>query len=118
MTFHVKQRVGRLLEHMGGIYTIEDLLARIADGRMQSFVAGNSWAVTQVAIFPRAKVLEIVALAGERDGFEELHERVLAYAQENDIGLISAYGRRGWIKEANRHGWKVKATNYLYHREL
>ena len=52
---------------MGGLYTLNDILTAIAEGRMQSFVEGNSWVITQVMSFPRAKVLEVFAAVGDLD---------------------------------------------------
>ena len=36
-------------------------------------------------------------------------------SRENDIGLVQAYGRRGWVR-GGADGWKVKTTSYLYHK--
>jgi hypothetical protein len=114
--YHAK--LARVLERMGGLYTVSDIIGAMADNEMQGFVSGDSWAVTKVAEFPRAKVLEILVALGGLDDCRILHDRILQYARDNDIGLVSAYGRRGWIPDAREHGWKVKAKNYLYHREL
>ena len=47
-----------------------------------------------------------------------LHGKILAFASEMNVDLVAAYGRRGWAREADRHGWKTKTESYLYHREL
>ena len=112
------QRMERVLDRMGGLYTLNDLLTALGEGRMQSFVVNNSWAITQVNQFPRARVLQVIALVGDLADGDELHAKVLAYAVENNCGLISTYGRMGWMPNAKRHGWRVKAKNYLYHREM
>lgn len=119
MTIHpYHKRLGRLLARMGGIYTVSDILAAIAEGKMQSFAEGDSWAITHVIQFPRARMLEILVAIGDLDECRILHDRILQYARDNDISLIQAYGRRGWIADARSHGWKVRATSYLYQREL
>ena len=85
---------------------------------MQSFMEGDSWAVTKIVNFPRARMLEIMVALGELEACRRLHDRILDSARENDIGLVQAYGRRGWNADAKSHGWKVRTTSYLYQKEL
>ena len=112
------RKLARLLERMGDVFTVSDILAAIAEGKMQSFAEGDSWAITQVIQFPRARMLEILVAIGDLDECRILHDRILQYAKDNDISLIQAYGRRGWLGDARSHGWKVRTTSYLYQREL
>ena len=51
--YHAK--LARVLERMGGLYTVQDILNLIAIGKMQSFTEGDSWAVTQIVICRAAK---------------------------------------------------------------
>ena len=90
----------------------------IAAGKMQSFVEGDSWAITQIAVFPRAKVLEILVALGDLDELRILHDRVLAFAEEIGASVVQAYGRRGWMADAARRGWKVKARSFVYQKEM
>jgi hypothetical protein len=112
------QKLARVLDAMGGIYHVDDLLTAIGENRMQSFAVNNTWAITQVNDFPRAKQLQVVAMVGDRDDFEPMHAAIVDYADRNNVGLISAYGRRGWMPWALSHGWKIRAKNLLYHKEL
>lgn len=119
MTIHPYHRhLARALDRWGGVYTVSDILAAISEGKMQSFTEGDSWAITQVVQFPRARMLEILLVLGDLEACRKLHDRVLQYARDNDISLIQAYGRRGWINDAERRGWRVKTTSFLYQREL
>ena len=52
---------------MGGFYTLNDILTSIAEGKMQSFMEGDSWAVTKIVNFPRARLLEIMVALGNLD---------------------------------------------------
>lgn len=112
------QRLERALDRQGGLFALKDILERIADGRMQSWVENNSWAVTQISIYPRRRSLEIVAVVGDLGDCRVLHDRVIAFAKNMGVDLISTYGRLGWIREARRNGWKIKTQNYLYQKEL
>ena len=114
--YHAK--LARVLDRMGGLYTVNDIMTKIAQGTMQSFVEGDSWAITKISQFPRAKVVEILAVVGRLDEARVLHDRVLTFAEKEGATLVQAYGRTGWIDDARRRGWKVKAKNYIYHREL
>jgi hypothetical protein len=103
---------------MGGVYNVNDILAAIAENRMQGFTDGDSWAVAQVVDYPRARVMDVLAVVGDLEACRRLHDRILDYARRNDITFVQAYGRRGWMGEARSHGWKVRTTSYLYQREL
>lgn len=112
------RHLARTLDRMGGVYLVQDILTAIGEGKMQSFAEGDSWAVTQIADFPRARLLEVMVALGDLQQCRILHDRILQYAREHDIGLVQAYGRRGWIEDATSRGWKVRTTSYLYQREL
>ena len=112
-----RQKLARVLDAMGGLYLVDDLETAIAEDRMQGFVIGNSWAVTQVSQFPRAKRLQIIAAVGDMDDMVPLHDRILEYASDINAGLVSAFGRRGWMPQAREHGWRLKAKNYLYQKD-
>ena len=119
MSAHPNHRkLARLLERMGGLYSVSDILAAIAEGRMQSFAEGDSWAITQVVQFPRARMLEILIALGDIDECRILHDRILQYARDQDIGLVQAYGRRGWLDHPLTSGWKIRTKSFLYQREL
>ena len=115
--YHAK--LAKVLDRMGGVYLVSDILDAIAAGRMQSFVEGDSWVITQVVQFPRARMLEIIAAVGDRKECLKIYdERILQYAKDNDIPLVQAYGRHGWLIDARKRGWKVKALSFLYQKEL
>jgi hypothetical protein len=112
------KRLERALDYQGGLYALPDILERVADGRMQSFVHNNSWIVTQISIFPRRRVLDIIGAVGDLGDCRILHGKILAFANEMNVDLVAAYGRRGWARDAERNGWKIKTISYLYHKDL
>lgn len=113
-----EQKLARVLDAMGGLYLLDDILTRIQDGRMQSHVVNNSWAVTEIGDFPRARKLNILAVVGDLSDHEALEAKVLSYADDVNAGLISAFGRRGWLPHAEALGWRLKSKSYLYHKDL
>ena len=114
------RKLARVLDRMGGLYTLNDILTAIADGKMQSHVVNNSWAITQVVDFPRARQLQLLAYVGDLADVDALHAQILAYANEVNAGLIETHGRLGWLREGSfrRLGWRVKAKSCLYQREM
>ena len=103
---------------MGSLHTLQDIVTAIAEGRMQSFVCGNSWAITEVQDLPRARQLTIIALVGDLADIDALQDKILDYASEVNAGLVAAHGRRGWIEHARRRGWRVVAESYLFHKDM
>jgi hypothetical protein len=119
MTMHpYHKKLARILDRMGGLYSVSDIIAGIAAGEMQSFVEGDSWAITKIIDFPRVQMLEIMFAIGDLEECRRLHDRILEFARDHDIPLVQAYGRKGWVKDAFENGWKVKTTSYLYQRDL
>ena len=114
------RKMARVLDAMGGLYTLNDILTAIAEDRMQGFVVNNSWAITEVNAYPRARVLKLVAYVGDLADVDALHAKLLDYADENNCGLLSTYGRMGWLREGSwRHlGWRLKTKSYLYQRDM
>ena len=112
------RKLERLLDRMGGLYTLHDILSAIAEGKMQSFVEGDTWAITKIAVFPRARLLEILIVVGDLGDCQKLLNRIYQFANENDIGLVQAYGRRGWFNHPLTSGWKIRTKSFLYQREL
>ena len=113
-----QKKLKRALDLMGGLFTVNDILERIAEGKMQSFVEGNSWAVTEIQAFPRRRVLTIVAALGDLEDLRILHDRVLQFAEAENCTLVRAFGRLGWMPDAHERGWRVVANNLVYHREF
>lgn len=114
------RKMARVLDRMGAVYTLNDILTRIAEGKMQSHVVNNSWAITEVQDFPRARQLLLVAMVGDLADLDALHAKLLAYADEVSAGLIATHGRMGWMREGSyaRFGWRLKARGHLYQREM
>lgn len=110
-------KLDRVLSRMGGIYHTRDILERIADGRMQSFVHGNSWLITEINAFPRARTLDWIAAVGDLPDWEALHDDALRFADKLNIPLIRAYGRRGWFPLIEGRGWRTLTVNQVYIKE-
>lgn len=113
---HVKHplqlRVEKMLKRYGGFYNFQDILKCIADGAMQSFVLGDSWAVTQVLTFPRKTVLNVVFVVGTLEELELLSADLEFWAKERGIEYGMANGRSGWTRKAFP-GWKLTSATFV-----
>ena len=113
-----EQKFARVLERMGSVYTLEDILEQLADGRMQSFAHGNSMLLTDISTYPRGKALNFVAAVGDLDDWRPIHDAAVSFAGKHDISVIRAYGRRGWMPFIRDHGWRSLTTNHVYVKDL
>ena len=115
-----EQKLARVLDRMGGVYLVSDILTAISEGKMQSHVVNNSWAITQVQTFPRARQLQLLAMVGDLADLDPLHAKIVDYAGAVNAGLLSTYGRLGWLREGSfaRLGWRLKTKSHLYQREM
>lgn len=112
------EKLAKALERAGGLYSLNDILERCADGRMQSFTWNNSWVVTQISVYPRSRVIDIIALVGDLDDGENLHAQVFDFARTMEVNAIVAQGRVGWARLAKSHGWKTVSQNTVFRKEV
>jgi hypothetical protein len=98
-----------------GFYTFEDVMERIADGRMQSFHEEGAFIVTQISNYPRKKVVDIVLVVGELQKIKWLEEEIMNFAKTVGAELVMASaGRKGWWNKSIRtEGWNDVASVYV-----
>jgi hypothetical protein len=108
-----EQQLHEALERMGNTHSLQDILAEINAGTMQSFVEGETWAVTRVIQFPQRKVLEIIWVIGDMPDAVKLHDVVMAYAAEQGCDLIRTFARDGWQQWAKKRGWQNGMRVYV-----
>ena len=101
-----------MLTRFGGFYTVDDVVEMVRDGRMQSFTLGDSWAVTQIAEFPRKRVLDIVFMVGDAAELELLEADLIGFAREQGIDYMMANGRMGFLHK-KFSGWKAKSITFV-----
>lgn len=123
MTHRFYEQAQRALKACGGLWELEDILSEISRGTMQSFVRENTWAVTQIHIFPRRKVLDLVFVVGEMKDLLPLEDEIVEFAKYVGCSLIVANGRRGWLKrrfdkEVLPHSKHWKTMTATFYREV
>lgn len=100
----MRVKVERALEQFGDLYTFDDIMGFIDSGKMQSFVSGDTWIVTQVNEFPRRKVLDIALVVGFLEEASKALPQIYAFARSIGADRVTAVGRDGWWKFAEP-GW-------------
>lgn len=114
MSAVLKERVDRILKKHGDLYTFDDIVALVREGKMQSFHHGDSWGVVQVLDFPRRRVVEIVLVVGLLEEMQELLETdIIGWAREIGATMVWSTGRNGWSQKAKEHGWKSIAQVFM-----
>jgi hypothetical protein len=113
-----RAKLREALERAGDLYSIDDILERIRDGRMQAHVSRETIAVTEISVYPKRRVVTIILLAGDLSDGEDLHEQVFAFARKLKCDAVVAQGRVGWARLAKSHGWKTVSTNMVFRKEV
>lgn len=111
----LQKRLKRALALAGNTYSVEDITQAVARGTMQCFVSGESFCITEVINAPRRRYLNIFMIVGELS-ILELHNDILAFAEEAGCEFLQAYGRPGWKPVVEKLGWK--AEQIVFRRKI
>lgn len=99
-------KMQRALAETGDTHDLEDIVALIKDGMMQSFLAGESWCVTEIIDYPKKRVCQIFLYVGTLADLPAIRAQVEAFAIHEGCNFIRAQGRDGWTREYVKHeGW-------------
>lgn len=112
----VEPFINKALEYNHGEFTTEDIYGWLKNQKMQLWVVHENGiqaaAVTEVVIYPRKKIVRILALAG--NGFDEWSDDLQAlfefWGKKLDADGIEIIGRRGWIKKLEKYGYSEAHT--------
>lgn len=96
------------------LYAIEDIERGIADGHMQFWPGARCAAVTEFALYPNCKVLNVLAAGGEKGPAlkaltRELEPCLLAWARASDCKYIIGFGtHEGWKPVTEAMGYALQ----------
>lgn len=96
------------------LYTIEDIERGIADGSMQFWPGAVCAAVTEFAVYPNCKVLNVLAVGGEKGPAlkaltRELEPCLLAWARASDCKFVMGFGtHEGWKPVTEAMGYALQ----------
>lgn len=112
---NMARKMDRALASGGNLFNLDDIEECLEDGRMQSHVEDDTWAITEVCQWPRKKSVNILYVVGSIEGSLKLEEKITAWAKEIGADFVTAVGREGWW-EHRLPGWKKFGT--LYSKEM
>lgn len=111
----MRKKLERMLHQGGDLYTFDDIMEAIQEFRMQSFISGDTWIITQIHSFPRRKVLEIAFVVGYIEEAVKALPRIYEFATKVGATRVTGFGRDGWWEFA-QPGWKKLGA--MYAKEL
>lgn len=114
-TFLIWQQVAPLLKPaLDNTYDIMDIEKGLQENRFQLFISWNnkveSAVVTEIAVYPRAKVLRYFLAGGTNldNWLEKIQQVIEKFAKNNNCTQVEVAGRKGWVKKLK--GYKEKAV--------
>ena len=103
-----RRQIEAALEHAGGTHTFEDVVALVADGKLQFWPGPHSAIITELVDHPRLREVRFFLAGGRADELERMEPVVLAWAKTQGCTRATMLGRRGWQRSfLVRHGWKL-----------
>jgi len=100
----IESHLERAVPHSEGELEPDDFMSALADGEMQLWVALQediivASMITQIASYPRKRVLKIITIAGEdmHKWIDNLY-MVEDWALEHGCTSLECWGRKGWLK--------------------
>jgi hypothetical protein len=110
------RRFERALAHAGNTHTAADVLDRVREGRARCWPSGDSIVITEVLVFPRARVCNYWIGVGNLRECSELQPEIDAWAVEQGCSVATATARMGWlrvIKTPLGEGWRPAGIKYV-----
>jgi hypothetical protein len=86
------------LRHGGSTHSVEDVVAGLRSGELQSFHNDDGMIMTMTANYPQKKVLEMFMALGNQDAISSLFDKeVVNYGQEIGADYVRAIVRPGLV---------------------
>ena len=108
----IVEKLQRALQHAGGLYGLDDVLAEARAGRAQIWERGDTVAVTELLRYPRATAVRYWLVGGHAGEARTLLPEIEAWAREQGATRAEATGRHGWRRLAAAHGYEPVATQF------
>jgi hypothetical protein len=99
--------IEKALARSPGFEAIEDVERAIAEGRYQFWPGRNCAAITEIADFPRAKMLIVLHGGGDlAELIDALEPALCAFARAAGCDGIMGLGRKGWERVCETRGYE------------
>lgn len=107
------EKMDLALARAGGVVTLGDIVAQALEGRAQLWARDGALVATEINTYPRAKVLNVFAAAGELRAIAALDREVTAFARDEGVSLMFAQGRPAWSRVGRAIGWHPHSLCFL-----
>ena len=95
------------LAHSPGFEDIVDVERAIAEGRYQFWPGERCAAITEIADFPRAKMLVVLHGGGDlAELIDRMEPALCAFARAAGCDGIMGLGRKGWERVCEKRGYR------------
>lgn len=91
---------------------IEDIEAGIVSGLYQFWPGKRCAIVTEIATFPKGRVLNIWLLGGDLKELMQMRPHVEAWGKAQGCKWADGFGRPGWGRVLGKHGYRAVGTSY------
>lgn len=119
----LKKEINEAITHtVGETLDADDLAAIARTGKAQLFAAIVDddivgVVVCEVLLFPKRRICQGIVVAGKRGTFGKwapaMRAHVDDWAQRLDCEYVISVGRRGWLREAKRYGYKTEKRTFI-----
>lgn len=94
-----------------------DVAEAVREGRMQSWVNGDSCVITEVLEYPRANALNVFLAVGNLDEVLDLIPMMAEFGRAQGCTKMRMQGRKGWARVLPDLGWHEQ-KQVIYERAL
>lgn len=109
----LQPQIEAALEYTHGTHTFDDICAMVLTGRIRFWALPNSFMLTEVLEYPRAKHYHMFLVGGDLQEIKAQLAPVTAAAHEAGCVALTGAGRIGWGKALADQGWKHAYTTYF-----
>ena len=110
------RRFEKALKLAGSTHTPTDVMDKVRAGRAQCWVRGDGLIVTEVLVYPRARICNYWIASGKLPECLGLQADIDAWAIEEGCSVATAIGRKGWthvIKNPLGAAWRARGIQYV-----
>lgn len=104
------------LDRSGNEYTLEQVRARLDDGRTQFWPGRRSAAVTEIVQVGEKLVLNCWLAGGDLDELRDMIDAAEVFAARMGCDSVQVSGRKGWVRALRDKGYEPIA--YTVEKEL
>jgi hypothetical protein len=106
------------LEYTGGTHDFDDIVEACETGRMQFWPAPAACAITEIAVYPKMKTLNVFLAGGDLNAILARIDDAAAWGRSLGCTAMTMTGRAGWERVLRPLGWAKAAQMVTMEREL